>query len=139
MAADATPPRKSLAVGFRFARPCRDYDGTVAFYSDLVGLEVIGSFTDHEGYDGTIFGLPDTRFQFELTRHTSGEPLPRPTEEDLLIVYFRSEAHRSTVLERMSLAGLKPVALANPYWARVRAIGYTDPDGWRVVLAVAED
>lgn len=137
MTTDGGWPDSIQALAARFARPCRDYENVVAFYAELLGLPVIGSFTDQDGYDGTIFGLPDTRFQLELTRQASGEPLPTPTEEDFLVIYFPTEAHRSPVLERLRGTGLEPVALTNPYWAQLAAIAYVDPDGWQVILALS--
>ncbi len=137
MTTDGGWPDSIQAVAARFVRPCRDYESVVAFYAELLGLPVIGSFTDQDGYDGTFFGLPDARFQLELIRQGSGEPLPTPTEEDFLVIYFLTKAHRSPVLERLRRSGLEPVPLSNPYWAQLAAIAYVDPDGWRVILALS--
>ena len=125
------------AVAARFARPARRYEEVVAFYRDLVGLPVIASFGGHEGYTGTIFGLPDSRSQLEIISHSSGEPIPSPTEEDMLVLYFASESTRAPVMERFADAGHVPVPLTNPYWTEHGAVGYVDPDGWRLVLVPA--
>lgn len=46
-------------VQFRIARPTDQLDKVVEFYRDGVGLEVVGSFEKHDGYDGVMLGLPD--------------------------------------------------------------------------------
>ncbi|MDX1690955.1 MAG: VOC family protein [Acidimicrobiia bacterium] len=126
----ADPPLRAA----RTARPARHYDEVVAWYRDLVGLPVIGEFGGGE-FDGTIFGLPDERFQLELLRHRSGEPAPQPTEEDLLVLYLADETGRAAIEERLEAAGEEPVPLANGYWAGIGAVGYRDPDGWILVIA----
>ena len=53
----------------RVARPTRDLERVSAFYRDAVGLRVLSSFADHEGYSGVILGIPDAAHQLELVRH----------------------------------------------------------------------
>jgi len=36
----------------RIARPTDQLDAVIAFYRDGLGLEQVGEFNDHEGYDG---------------------------------------------------------------------------------------
>jgi hypothetical protein len=61
-----------LPVGaFRIARSSAQYDQTVQFYSNLVGLPVLESFGGSYGEDGTIFGLPDSSVQLEIVRSTA--------------------------------------------------------------------
>jgi prolyl oligopeptidase len=121
----------------RIARPSLQYDAVVAFYRDLLRFAIIATFTEHDGYAGTVFGLPDRRFQLEITRHRSGHPQPSPTEEDLLVVYFEDEASRIEVEQRLEQSDVASASLENPYWARIGARGFRDPDGWLVVLARA--
>jgi hypothetical protein len=53
-----------LPVGsFRVMRPRRNYDRTIPFYRDLIGLPVLETFQASYGEDGTIFGLPDSSTQ----------------------------------------------------------------------------
>lgn len=119
----------------RIARPSHSYLDVVSFYRDLIELPVVGQFADHDGYDGTIFGLPDERFQLEVTHHSSGRPLPRPSEEDLLVLAFASDSGRAPLVARLRDAGHEPIELANPFWA-ADSVGFHDPDGWIVVLTL---
>jgi catechol 2,3-dioxygenase-like lactoylglutathione lyase family enzyme len=127
----------SPMTAVRVARPSRNYDAVVAFYRDLLGFPVVASFAAHDGYAGTVFGLPDRRFQLEVTQHVGGLPLPTPTSEDLLVVYYADETSRAAVENRLENSDVAPASLENPYWAKVGARGYVDPDGWVVVLARA--
>ena len=75
----STPPDavsrwpEHLPVGaVRVGRTSAQYDQTVQFYRDLVGLPLLESFTASFGEDGTIFGLPDTAWHLEIVR--SPEP-----------------------------------------------------------------
>ena len=124
-------------VAARVARPARDYEAVVAFYRDLLGLPVIASFAAHDGYAGTVFGLPDRRYQLEVTQHVDGGPVPAPTTEDLLVIYYADEPSRAAVEQRLEDSDVAPAVLENPYWAKVGGRGYVDPDGWLVVLARA--
>jgi uncharacterized glyoxalase superfamily protein PhnB len=113
----------------RVARHTERLEEVVAFYRDGVGLEELGRFRDHDGYDGVFLGVPGTNTHLELTAGgDSGAPTPHP--ETLLVFYFGDADAVEEVLTRV---GAEPVVPANPYWG---ANGTTidDPDGFRVVL-----
>lgn len=117
----------------RVARPSRDLEQACAFYRDAVGLPVLSSFADHEGFSGVILGVPDEAHQLELVRHAEVEP--SPTTEDQLVLYLGSAAavaNRATAIEA---AGHEPQAPPNPYWTREGAIAFVDPDGYWLVLS----
>lgn len=117
----------------RVARPSRDLERACAFYRDAVGLPVLSSFADHEGFSGVILGVPDAAHQLELVRHAEVEP--SPTTEDQLVLYLGSAAavaNRATAIEA---AGHEPQAPPNPYWTREGAIAFVDPDGYWLVLS----
>jgi catechol 2,3-dioxygenase-like lactoylglutathione lyase family enzyme len=59
------------------ARPARDLERIRSFYEHVVGLPVLWSFVDHDGFDGVIFGVPDERAQLELVRSPHGDAPPR--------------------------------------------------------------
>ena len=48
----------------RIARPARDLDRTIAMYRDGLGLELLGSFHDHEGFDGAMLGRRGLQYHF---------------------------------------------------------------------------
>jgi catechol 2,3-dioxygenase-like lactoylglutathione lyase family enzyme len=123
----------------RVARPTADLAATRPFYEELVGLRVLAEFADHDGFDGVIFGLPDERSQLELVHAPGDDVVPNPSVEDQLVLYFDAEPARQLVRERLVAAGFPPLAgddpSLNPYWTRVGAAVFVDPDGYRLVLA----
>jgi catechol 2,3-dioxygenase-like lactoylglutathione lyase family enzyme len=117
----------------RVARPTGDLDAARRFYGDALGLPVVASFEDHDGYSGIVFGLPDASRQLELVAHAGEQPTP--TEEDQLVLYLGSVDELEATASRLRAAGQEPRALANPYWERHGAIGFVDPDGYRLILS----
>ena len=113
----------------RFARHTDRLDEVVRFYRDGLGLREIGSFRDHDGYDGVFLDLPGTESHLEFT--TGGEhDAPAPHPESLLVLYLGSADAVRQARERV---GATPVEPANPYWAE-NGVTLADPDGFRVVL-----
>jgi catechol 2,3-dioxygenase-like lactoylglutathione lyase family enzyme len=117
----------------RVARPTRDLAAARRFYGELLGLPVVASFEDHDGYDGVIFGLPDHSRQLELVSHAHAAPAP--TEEDQLVFYLGSDAEVASTAGRLRAAGLEPRDAANPYWGSNGGICFVDPDGYWLVLS----
>ncbi|MFF8960306.1 VOC family protein [Streptomyces sp. NPDC014894] len=125
-----------LPVGaIRFARPTGRFDDVLAFYREDLGLPVIASWRDHDGYDGAVFGLPGAAAQMEITQHGSPPRVPEPDPENQLVLYLRGADARDTIAARLMERGHRPVEAANPYWTRYGAVLFQDPDGWMVVLA----
>jgi hypothetical protein len=48
----------SEAPRMRVARPSDDLGALIPFYRDGLGLEILGSFEGHDGFDGIMFGRP---------------------------------------------------------------------------------
>jgi len=117
----------------RVARPTNDLTAAVSFYEDVVGLPVLASFDDHDGYSGVIFGLPDASRQLELVFHAG--VAPSPTEEDQLVLYLGSAERVAEDAARIRDAGFEPRPSPNPYWERTGAVCFVDPDGYRLVLS----
>ncbi|WP_043931643.1 VOC family protein [Bacillus sp. EB01] len=120
-------------VQFRIARPTDQLDKVVAFYQDGIGLKVIGSFKQHDGYDGVMLGLPDANYHLEFTQHEKGSPCPPPTEDNLLVFYIPDKAARDEIAARLNEMGYPAVEPENPYWKNA-GVTIADPDGWRIVL-----
>jgi len=121
------------AVQYRIARPTDRLREVVQFYNEAIGLPVIGSFNDHDGYDGVMIGMPGSGCHLEFTHHANGSPCPAPSRDNLLVLYFDKPADHQEAVARMSSHGYTPVAPENPYWED-KSLTFEDPDGWRVVL-----
>ena len=120
----------------RVARPTDRLDEVVRFYRDALGLEQIGSFSGHAGYDGVMLGLPGQAVHLELTSHEQGSPCPAPTRDNLLVLYLEDRAAVDAIAARLAALGHPAVEPENPYWL-ARGVTVEDPDGWRVVLVDA--
>ena len=126
-------------VAMRVARPTLDLDRIRAFYENVVGLALLWSFADHDGFDGAIFGLPDERAQLEIVRSPHGD-VPTPTNEDVLVLYQSDTSAADDLVARLRRAGAVEVSndpTLNPYWPRHGARTFSDPDGYRLIVAPA--
>ncbi|WNG83157.1 VOC family protein [Mycobacterium sp. ITM-2016-00316] len=118
----------------RIARPTDRLSDVERFYAEHLGLPVLYRFENHAGYDGVMVGLPGADQHLEFTSHIDGSPCPAPTLDNLLVLYFQSEAEMYDVVQRLGAGGYEPVEPENPYWTDVGALTFEDPDKWRVVL-----
>ena len=117
----------------RIARPVSDLSRTTKMYSEGLGLEILSSFTDHEGFDGVMLGSPGASYHFEFTHCRAHPIIPTPTEEDLIVFYIPDKTEWSLTCERMITAGFEPVDSLNPYWDK-QGRTFRDSDGYRIVL-----
>ena len=123
----------TLGTTLRVARPTDHVDAVVRFYSEGLGLTTLGSFEDHEGFDGVMLGVPGAAYHLEFTHKRGHDTGRAPTKENLLVFYLPDEQQWHAAVERMIAAGYEPVSSFNPYWDRAGQT-FEDPDGYRVVL-----
>lgn len=120
----------------RIARATRDIVAIRRFYCEGLGLQEIGSFEDHDGYDGVMIGLPGHSFHLEFTQHEQdGRQTPDP--DDLLVLYVPEREAIGRLVVKLGAMGYFPVPPKNPYWEG-RSVTFEDPDQWRVVLMESE-
>jgi hypothetical protein len=106
-------------------------------YCGGLGLRVIDSFENHEGFDGVMLGLADASYHFEFTHRRDHPLVPAPTAEDLAVFYIPVRSEWQSACASMLAAGFKQVASFNPYWD-LRGRTFEDADGYRIVLQNAE-
>ncbi len=117
----------------RVARPTSNIQDLVRFYRDGLGFELIGSFEDHQGFDGVMLGHASLSYHLEFTHHRGHHAGKAPTEENLLVFYIRDKAEWQRAVDRMIQQGFLPVKSYNPYWD-VQGKTFEDLDDYRVVL-----
>jgi catechol 2,3-dioxygenase-like lactoylglutathione lyase family enzyme len=122
-----------MSAHLRVARPVSDLARSTAMYRDGLGWSVLGSFEDHQGFDGVMLGTGGAQYHLELTRARGHALRPGSTPEDLLVLYLPDAAQWQAACERMLAAGFARVAPFNPYW-EMRGATFEDHDGYRVVL-----
>jgi len=117
----------------RIARPVSNLERTRAMYCDGLGLSVLGSFTDHEGFDGVMLGAAGADYHFEFTICRTRPVHPAPTPEDLAIFYLPAPQEWQRRCTSVLASGFTAVASFNPYWD-VKGRTFADHDGYRIVL-----
>ena len=121
------------ATTLRVARPTDDLAEVVRFYEVGLGLPRLGSFENHEGFDGVMLGVPGASYHLEFTRSRGHNAGRAPTRDHLLVFYLPDRGEWQEAIDRMMAAGYSPVSSFNPYWDRSGRT-FEDPDGYRVVL-----
>jgi orotate phosphoribosyltransferase len=117
----------------RVARPTDDLSAVIRFYRDGLGFAIVGSFTNHDGFDGLMLGHTGASYHLEFTRKVGHAAGKAPTQDNLLVFYLPDPVEWSAAVARMGAAGYAPVPAFNPYWDRLGKT-FEDPDGYRVVL-----
>lgn len=102
-------------------------------YCAAFALSVLGSFQDHEGFDGVMLGRPGSGYHLEFTYCRHHPVTPTPTEEDLLVFYLPDTGEWQTACDRAVVSGFRCVPSLNPYWDTVGRT-FADRDGYRIVL-----
>jgi hypothetical protein len=117
----------------RVARPTDRMQEVMEFYTFGLGLSVLDTFEDHEGFDGVMLGTPGAPYHLEFTHQHGHEVGRAPTKDNLLVFYLPELRRWQAAVDRMSSAGFQPVPSFNPYWDQ-NGRTFEDPDGYRVVL-----
>ena len=121
----------------RVARPTDQLEAIVNMYRDGLDLDILGSFEDHQGFDGVMLGNARMDYHFEFTHHR-GHPVGRaPTKDNLLVFYIPDRTEWERRVKQMETAGFMPVQSYNPYWDRL-GVTFEDPDGYRIVIQNAD-
>ena len=116
----------------RVARHTTNLDAIVRFYRDILGLEVLGSFAEHENYNGVFLGIKGAGWHLEFT--TSDEAPVHQADEDDLLVFYVSPEEYEVLKTKFANNNIAELPAKNPYWSR-NGTTYADPDGFGVVIA----
>jgi catechol 2,3-dioxygenase-like lactoylglutathione lyase family enzyme len=121
-----------LRVGaLRLVRSSANFDATIAFYRDLVGLRVVDEFRGSYGEDGTIFGLPGTETHLEIVRAQA--PGPVIDAFDQLVFYLPDQDSVDDATRKLLAGGVRPEPDQHPYWDENGGVTFRDPDGRGVI------
>lgn len=117
----------------RIVRPTDNLQALAKMYQAGLGLQVLGSFENHDGFDGIMLGHPQSPYHLEFTAKNGHEAGKAPTPENLLVFYIPDRVEWETACARMMESGFVSVEAFNPYWDR-NGRTFEDVDGYRVVL-----
>lgn len=117
----------------RLARPSRDLAAAERFWADGLGLAALyRAAAEGPGeHDLVMLGWPGAGWHLELVGGAQLAVAPRPTEEDLFVLYLDGPVD-DDLIDRLERAGGTRVS-AGPYWDRF-GVTFADPDGYRLVL-----
>lgn len=118
----------------RIARHTEHLQPLIDFYCGILGMEYLGGFTGHKGYDGVFIGLKSSDWHLEFTT-SSDLPAHTPDEDGLLVFYCESEVIMEVLKTRLAEHKVEKIEPKNPYW-RTHGAAYKDPDGYGVLLTV---
>ena len=121
------------AAQIRIARPTDQLKELIHFYCEGLGLNIIGSFNEHDGYDGVMLGMPDASVHLEFTQHANGSPCPAPTRDNLLVFYYDDHQNYQAAVAQLRSINAKEVKPENDYWTG-KSVSFEDSDGWGIVL-----
>ncbi|MET9348411.1 VOC family protein [Streptomyces termitum] len=120
----------------RVARPSLDLRAAERFWVLGLGLDILYR---HEadaalGHSALLMvGLPGASWHLELVHDPAAPVEPRPTPEDLLVVYL-GEPVPDALVARLEEHGGERVPAHNPYWD-TWGVTLRDPDGYLLVLS----
>lgn len=86
------PAQLASIGGIRFARRSSNFQETVRFYRELVGLPLFETFGDSYGSNGAIFGLPSWNLTLEIVE--SAEPVAVDHHEQLCLYFPDRQAQQ---------------------------------------------
>ncbi len=118
---------------FRFARHTNDLEQLSNFYINILGMEILGGFQKHNGYDGVFIGKSNENWHLEFTK--SNEIIQfNFEEEDVLVFYPNTRLEYEQILEKINNFSIKIIEAKNPYWNENGKM-FLDPDGYRIVIS----
>ncbi|MFY7739263.1 MAG: VOC family protein [Flavobacterium sp.] len=118
---------------FRYARHTNNLEQLKSFYIDVLGLELLGGFENHNGYDGVFIGKQEENWHLEFTQ---SDEVPNHTfdDDDLLVFYPNSKLEFDLLKEKLEHHSVQFVISKNPYWSE-NGIQFLDPDGFGIIIS----
>lgn len=117
----------------RVARHTNNLEKIKSFYIDILVFELLGSFENHNNYDGVFIGKPNSDWHFEFT--TSNDKANHHFDEDDIVVLYPSEIKEyDGLVHNLSNNNIIAIASKNPYWNENGKM-FLDPDGYRIVIS----
>ena len=117
----------------RIARGTNNLSQISEMYKNGLGLEVLGSFVNHSGFDGIMLGSPNSSYHFEFTYEHNQKAPHSNSSENLIILYLPDPTEWIRIKNQMKVAGFQIVKSHNPYWD-LNGCTFEDPEGYRIVI-----
>jgi len=119
---------------FRYARHTNNLNALTEFYTNVLGLEILGSFENHSNYNGIFIGVPGLNWHIEFTE-SHEEADHNPDDDDLIVFYLKSKEELDLIREKIAHFKVPIVKSKNPYW-QTNGIEIRDPDNFGIILTI---
>lgn len=117
----------------RIARHTNNLKSISDFYTQILGLTVLGKFENHDNYNGVFLGKEGLNWHLEYT--TSTEKIQHRFDEDnILIFYPNIKSEYDAIMIQVEKNSLLKIKAKNPYWNK-NGIMIKDPDGYNIVIS----
>lgn len=117
----------------RVARHTDDLEKIKTFYIDVLGFELLGSFENHDNYDGIFIGKPNLDWHFEFTK-SDKKANHFSDEDDVLVLYPETNSEYKKLINSLISYNILTITSNNPYW-NVNGKMFLDPDGFRIIIS----
>lgn len=117
----------------RIARHTDQLEQLTKFYCELLQLELLGSFKDHDNYDGVFIGMSGSNWHIEFTQ-SNKSPEHSFDEDDILVFYPLNNKDYQKILNKITQLDIPIETSANPYWNR-HGVQISDPDGYKIIIS----
>lgn len=117
----------------RNARHTNNLKLIVEFYTNIIGLEVLFSFENHNDYSGAFIGKPGHQWHLEFTT-SKNKAEHKFDDEDILVFYPTEKNEYEEIVESIEINNIEKIKAKNPFWDD-NGIMFKDPDGFRVIIS----
>lgn len=120
-------------MNFRIARHTNKLKKITEFYINILNLEVLGSFTNHDNYDGVFIGKEKLDWHLEFT--SSDELAEHQFDDDDILVFYPTTRNvYNDIIQNIDTHKIKTHKAKNPYWHK-NGILIRDPDGYNIIVS----
>ena len=121
----------------RVARHTNDLEKIKVFYLSILEFELLGSFSNHDLYDGILVGKPNLDWHFEFTQSTENAN-HQFDEDDVIVLYPETRSEYNSLFNKVLHSNTSIITSKNPYWNDPEVSGgkmFLDPDGYRIIIS----
>ena len=118
---------------FRVARHTNNLEDLKNFYINVLNFELLGSFENHDNYNGVFLGFPKVNWHLEFTS-SNEKVIHQFDEDDIFVLYPESKNEYDLLLTNLTNNKIPFLIPKNPYWTENGKM-FLDPDGFRMVLS----
>lgn len=117
----------------RVARHTNNLEAIKSFYINILGFELLGSFENHDNYNGVFLGFPNADWHLEFTTSDT-KAIHQFEEDDILVLYPETKNSYDLLLQNVENNNVTLVNPKNPYWIENGKM-FLDPDGYRILIS----